>query len=38
VSTTTRGRVIVPVRVVSNTNGTVTVTNVSTPPVVIQNK
>ncbi len=36
-SITTQGRVVVPVRVVSNTNGTVTVTNVSTPA-VIQNK
>ncbi|HEX3067914.1 MAG TPA: hypothetical protein VHX14_05020 [Thermoanaerobaculia bacterium] len=38
ISRTARGRVTLPVRVVSNTNGTLTVTNVSTPPVVIQNK
>ena len=37
-SLTARGRLTLPVRVVSNTDGTVTVTNVSTPPVVIQSK
>jgi len=32
----TRSRVTIPIRVVSSGNGTVTVTNVSTPPVVIK--